>query len=156
MTTTPVTSITDEQLAEIESLASSINHWNMPKAFQEAEEGVHPSEWEWHVGAIDEDGNQYPLLHVNAHQYDSDDSELLARYYAACNQSAIIGLIARLRAAEADAKRFRLFIETVEAESAGATLTAQQKHLFHCMNSVDSVTTDQLIGFFDAAMERKA
>ena len=66
------------------------------------------------------------------------------------------GIIARLRAAEADAKRFRLFIETVEAESAGATLTAQQKHLFHCMNSVRSVTADQLIGFFDAAMERKA
>ena len=69
---------------------------------------------------------------------------------------AVKGLIARLRAAEADAKRFRLFIETVEAESAGATLTAQQMHLFHCMNSVSSVTADQLIGFFDAAIERKA
>ena len=103
----PVTSITDEQLADIEGLASSTKHWNMPKAFQEAEEGVHPNAWEWHVGAIDEDGNQYPLLHVNAHQYESNDSGLLARYYAACNQSAIIGLITRLRAAEADAKRFR-------------------------------------------------
>lgn len=107
MTTPIVPSISDEQLAELERLADSIKGWNMPEAFQEAEEGVHPDEWEWHVGAIDEDGNQYPLLHVNAHQYDSDDSEILARYYAACNRAAIQGLIARLRAAEADAKRYR-------------------------------------------------
>lgn len=102
MTTPIVPSISDEQLADLERLAESVKGWNMPEAFQEAEEGVHPDEWEWHVGAIDEDGNQYPLLHVNAHQYDSGDSELLASYYAACNREAVLGLIARLRAAEAD------------------------------------------------------
>lgn len=107
MTTPIVPSISDEQLAELERLAESVNGWNMPEAFQEAEEGVHPDEWEWHVGAIDEDGNQYPLLHVNAHQYDSGDSCMLASYYAACNREAVLGLIARLRAAEADAKRYR-------------------------------------------------
>ncbi len=102
----PVTSITDDQLAELEE-----------------------------------------FVHVELFADDAD---------AGLTMGEMRGLIARLRAAEADAKRFRLFIETVEAESAGATLTDQQKHLFHCMNSVSSVTVDQLIGFFDAAMERKA
>lgn len=121
----PVTSIADDQLAEIEKTAEIAS--------------LSGGDW-WNFS------NLYDLME------DSADIEFIA----AAKPKDILGLIARLRAAEADAKRFRLFIETVEAESAGATLTAQQKHLFHCMNSVSSVTADQLIGFFDAAMERKA
>lgn len=113
MTTSPVMTITDELLAELESMAAGIKGWNMPKVFQGDEEGVEPEHREWYVGTTDEDGNQYPLLHVNAHQYDSEDSEKLARYYAACNQQTILALlrhIAELKercvTAEKDARRY--------------------------------------------------
>lgn len=107
MTTPPVPSITDEQLAEIESAAIDVKGWTMREHFQEPEEGFLPEDWEWYVGAIDEEGNRYPLLNVNAHQYDSGDSEKLAKYYALVNRDALLALITRLRAAEADAARYR-------------------------------------------------
>jgi len=111
MTTPPVPSITDEQLAEIEAAAIDVKGWTMREHFQEPEEGFLPEDWEWYVGAIDEEGNRYPLLNVNAHQYDSGDSEKLAKYYALVNRDALLALITRLRAAEVDAARYRWLVE---------------------------------------------
>lgn len=107
MTTPPVPSITDELIAEIEAAAIDVKGWTMREHFQEPEEGFLPEDWEWYVGAIDEEGNRYPLLNVNAHQYDSGDSEKLAKYYALVNRDALLALITRLRAAEADVARYR-------------------------------------------------
>ncbi|HCR1638166.1 TPA: hypothetical protein ONA83_003583 [Pseudomonas aeruginosa] len=102
------TPISDEQLAELEQAAIEIKGWNLVDAFRYADPCIEDAEdEEWCVGSIDEDGNQYPVMEVNAHQYDSQDSELLAHYYGLCNRESILGLIARLRAAEADAKRYR-------------------------------------------------
>ncbi|WP_434035113.1 hypothetical protein [Pseudomonas aeruginosa] len=108
MTTPIVQSISDEQLAELEQAAIEIKGWNLVDAFRYADPCIEDAEdEEWCVGSIDEDGNQYPVMEVNAHQYDSQDSELLAHYYGLCNRESILGLIARLRAAEAYAKRYR-------------------------------------------------
>ncbi|HHW2622887.1 TPA: hypothetical protein ACUT60_002774 [Pseudomonas aeruginosa] len=95
------TPISDEQLAELEQAAIEIKGWNLVDAFRYADPCIEDAEdEEWYVGSIDEDGNQYPVMEVNAHQYDSQDSELLAHYYGLCNRESILGLIARLRAAE--------------------------------------------------------
>lgn len=107
MTTSPVTSVTDELIAELEALAVIVKGWNLPHAFQEPEEGFLPQDWEWHVGQIDEEGNRYPVLNANAHQYDSDDSEKLARYYAACNRDTILALLAEREELKRDAARYR-------------------------------------------------
>ncbi|MBS2057869.1 hypothetical protein [Pseudomonas aeruginosa] len=102
------TPISDEQLADLEQAAIEIKGWNLVDAFRYADPCIEDGEdEEWCVGSIDEDGNQYPVMEVSAHQYDSQDSELLAHYYGLCNRESILGLIARLRAAEADAKRYR-------------------------------------------------
>jgi len=108
MTNGLVMTVADELLAEIEALAVGVKGWNMTHAFQEPEEGFLPEDWEWHVGQIDEDDNRYPLLNVNAHQYDSSDSEKLARYYAACNRDTILSMaveLRRLRAENAELQR---------------------------------------------------
>lgn len=152
MNTPPVMSITDEQIAEIEARAASIKGWNMPEAFLEPEEGALPYEWEWHVGAIDEDGNQYPLLHVNAHQYDSDDSEALARYYAACNRESILALITRLREAEVDAKRYR-WLRMADWWSSPLCVIRSPKQ--QAKPGTDCPSRDRLDSAIDAAMGRK-
>ncbi len=107
MTTSPVVSLTDEMVAELEALANDAKGWNMPKAFMEPDAFEVEKDWEWYVGQIDEEGNQYPVLHVNAHQYDSEDSEKLARYYAACNLNTILALLAERAELKRDAERYR-------------------------------------------------
>jgi len=98
-------SITDEMVAELEALAISVQGWNMTAFFQEPDAFEVEADWEWHVGAIDEDGNKYPLLHVNASQYDSDDSEKIARYYAACSRDTILALLAERKELVMDRER---------------------------------------------------
>ena len=105
MTTPLVQSITDEMVAELEALAISVQGWNMTAFFQEPDAFEVEADWEWHVGAIDEDGNKYPLLHVNASQYDSDDSEKIARYYAACSRDTILALLAERKELVRDRER---------------------------------------------------
>lgn len=105
MSTSPVMSITDEMVAELEALAISVQGWNMTAFFQEPDAFEVEADWEWHVGAIDEDGNKYPLLHVNASQYDSDDSEKIARYYAACSRDTILALLAERKELIKDRER---------------------------------------------------
>jgi hypothetical protein len=142
MTTSPVVTITDELIAELESLAIEVKGWNMPVAFQEPEEGFLPDDWEWHVGRIDEEDNRYPLLHVNAHQYDSDDSERLARYYAACNRDTILALLAERAELKRDAERYRWLRENVKTEFYGDQLA----DMFTCTGA----KIDKLV---DAAMQ---
>jgi len=92
-------------VAELEALAISVQGWNMTAFFQEPDAFEVEADWEWHVGAIDEDGNKYPLLHVNASQYDSDDSEKIARYYAACSRDTILALLAERKELVMDRER---------------------------------------------------
>ncbi|HGK6468571.1 TPA: hypothetical protein ACJ5AY_001225 [Pseudomonas aeruginosa] len=109
------TPISDEQLADLEQAAIEIKGWNLVDAFRYADPCIEDAEdEEWCVGSIDEDGNQYPVMGVNAHQYDSQDSELLAHYYGLCNRESILGLIARLRAAEAELSLWRPIMDEVE------------------------------------------
>lgn len=108
MSNAPVVSVTDELIAELDALALSVKGWNLPHAFQEPEEGFLPQDWEWYVGQIDEEGNRYPVLNANAHQYDSEDSEKLARYYAACNRDTILALLAEREELKRDADKYRI------------------------------------------------
>jgi hypothetical protein len=116
MTTPLVPSITDEQIAEIEAAAENIRGWTMREYFQEPDAFEVEQDWEWYVGALDEEGNQYPLLHVDAHQYDSGDSELLAKYYAMVNRDTVLALISRLRAAERGAGRYRFIRDNCDRQ----------------------------------------
>ena len=105
--------ITDEIVAELESLAISVRGWNMTAFFQEPDAFEVEADWEWHVGAIDEDGNKYPLLHVNASQYDSDDSEKIARYYAACNRDTILALLTERAELKREVEQYRIAVAEV-------------------------------------------
>jgi hypothetical protein len=121
MTTPIVQTLTDELLGEIEAAANDVRGWTMREYFQEPDAFEAQQDWEWYVGAIDEDGNQYPLLNVNARQYDSDDSEKLARYYALVNRDNVLAMITELltlRAENAelrkDAERYRWRVKELD------------------------------------------
>lgn len=51
-----------------------------------------------------------------------------------------------------DAERYRLFAETIVAESSGIEMTAKQRALWGCMNGVTKVSSDELAAMFDAAL----
>jgi len=106
-TTAAVQTLTDELLGEIEAAANDVRGWTMREYFQEPEEGFLPADWEWYVGSMDEDGNRYPLLNVNAHQYDSEDSEKLAKYYALVNRDHVLAMAAELRTLRAENAELR-------------------------------------------------
>jgi uncharacterized protein YfkK (UPF0435 family) len=97
MTSAPVVSLTDELLAEIELAATEAKGWFLPDYFQEVSEGYPPEEWDWMVGRIDEDGNLFPVLTVNTMQYDSDDAEKLAKFYALVNRDNALAMATELR-----------------------------------------------------------
>lgn len=121
MTTSPVMTVTDELLAELEELAAGVKGWNMTNAFQEPEEGFLPEDLEWYVGQIDEDDNRYPVLNVNAHQYDSEDSEKLAQYYAACNRDKILSMTQELRRLRAENSELARVVKDVRWRVADTT-----------------------------------
>lgn len=129
MTTPPIQTLTDELLGEIEAAANDVRGWTMREYFQEPEEGFLPADWEWYVGSIDEDGNRYPLLNVNAHQYDSEDSEKLAKYYAMVNRDDVLAMAAELRTLRAenaelrkDAGRYRWLRDECQKHEGGLTI----------------------------------
>lgn len=134
MTTSPVMTVTDELLAELEYLAASVKGWNMPSAFAQEEEDLLQEEWEWHVGQIDEDGNLYPVMTINAQQYDSGDSELLARYYAACNRDTILSMTQELR---------RLRAENAELAQSLAESRANDQAAMGWLTSLRSASGDR-------------
>lgn len=102
-TTSPVTTVTDELLAELEDGAKGASHWNLDACFQIVEEGYLPDEWYWHIGHYDE-GNQYPVLLVDTDQYDAppEDAKAVARHYANCGSRKITAIVAELRLLRAD------------------------------------------------------
>jgi hypothetical protein len=103
MTTSPVTTITDELLAEIEAAANAVKGWQCGQAFQVVEEGHLPSEWYWHVGRVDEEDNQYPVLLVDTAQYDQpEQAECVAHYYAAVSRDTVLAMAAELRTLRAE------------------------------------------------------
>jgi hypothetical protein len=103
MTTSPVTTITDELLAEIEAAANAVKGWQCGQAFQVVEEGYLPGEWYWHVGMVDEEDNQYPVLLVDTAQYDQpEQAECVAHYYAAVSRDTVLEMAAELRALRAE------------------------------------------------------
>lgn len=150
------TPISDEQLAELEQAAIEIKGWNLVDAFRYADPCIEDGEdEEWCVGSIDEDGNQYPVMEVNAHQYDSQDSELLAHYYGLCNRESILGLIARLRAAEADAKRYRwLRSQPNDCSAPRIDICHWQRNGNDSVNEGEGLRLEEADKAIDAAMER--
>ena len=151
MTTPPIVSITDELISELERLAVDVKGWNMPEVFQEPEEGFLPEDWEWYVGQIDEEGNRYPLLNVNAHQYDSSDSEKLARYYAACNRDTILALLAERAELKRDAERWQMMVIIADEVTVAPDHRKNQAALSAYMGAVSSGL--YLAGAIDAAID---
>lgn len=79
--------------ARLRELAEEAGHWS----------GSFTHTWQsdapdyggiWQVGVIDEDGNQYPVIEVDADQYDAPgDSGKIARFFAAANPATILALL---------------------------------------------------------------
>lgn len=111
MTTSPVVSVTDELVAELEAAANGASHWSLPASFQVAEEGVAPEEWCWHVGGVCEAGYQYPVMQIDTEQYGAhEDAELVARFYAKANVSTILALLAERAELLRDRERLEFLI----------------------------------------------
>lgn len=84
------------ELAEDVSLwGSSLSHaWPSDPDFNDA----------WTVGSIDEDGNEYPVIEVDADCYDAPgDSEKLARFAVAASPATVLALLDEIEALRKDA-----------------------------------------------------
>lgn len=105
MTTSPVQSITDEQIAEIEALANAVPHqtWRAGNAYGKA------FILNYQVIADTPDG-AYVLMEGNNNF--PEDSVANAAYVGSAQPSTIRALISRLRAAEKDAGRYRHLVES--------------------------------------------
>lgn len=103
MTTPPVPSITDEQLAEIESAAQAATG----------------GEWEYRLGLIrtlpDSDGYVPIAIAPNSPKNWRGQRDRNMQYIAMAMPSAMLSLITRLRAAEADAQDFREKLRSANA-----------------------------------------
>jgi hypothetical protein len=133
VTTSPVTTITDDLLAEIESAAEAATNksWN------------------------DTLGDELEFADIDG----EDQAFILAA--SPENVHAIITELRTLRAENEalakDAERFRLFAETVVAEFNEKQLTPPQRALFTAMNSREEVSdVADLAAMFDAAMQESA
>lgn len=76
----------------LRELAEGVKHWGNSVA------DAWPSDPDyndtWSAGAIDGDGNKYPVLEVDADQYDAPgDSERLARFFTAANPATVLALM---------------------------------------------------------------
>lgn len=94
---------TNKQLRE---LAEGAAHWSGSLAH------VWPSDPDfndaWTVGTIDEDGNKYPVIEVDADQYDAPgDSERLARFFTAANPAAVLSLLDTIEILQAECDALR-------------------------------------------------
>lgn len=85
-------------IEELKRLASGLAGWqNLTECWPIEDDDCDPEEFDWAVGAIDEDGNDYSVMTVDAFQYDAPgESEKLARFYAAANPAAVLELIAKI------------------------------------------------------------
>lgn len=76
----------------LRELAEGVKHWgNSVADAWPADPDFNDS---WVAGAIDEDGNKYPVIEVDADQYDAPgDSERLARFFTAANPATVLTLL---------------------------------------------------------------
>jgi len=135
MTTSPVVTITDELLAEIEAAAKIAD----------------PISTELY-------GDRY----MRGHDYSRTDlSEPQDKYIRLLSAETVLSMAAELRTLRAqnaelarDAGRYQLFAETVVAEFNDKQLTPPQMALFAAMNAREQVSdVADLAAMFDAAMQ---
>ncbi|WP_263227103.1 hypothetical protein [Pseudomonas alabamensis] len=88
-------------------LASAAEAWHNLTECWPADE-ADDDEHDWQVGALDEDGNEYPVLTVDTANYDQPaDAEKLARYYAAANPKAVLALLEEIAALTKERDKLR-------------------------------------------------
>lgn len=83
--------------SKLKVLAEDTKGWDNLKDCwpEETEDG--DLEVNWFVGAVNDGDDKYPVLEVNTAQYDAlEDAGRLARFYAAANPAAVLGLIAEI------------------------------------------------------------
>lgn len=103
-------------LNELERLAQDVSGWSncsqhWPLEDEEAPDGVHI------VGAIDEGGERYDVMCIDADSCGTDgESAKLAAFYAAANPAAALELIERLKQAEQDVARHQMLYEIARRE----------------------------------------
>lgn len=107
--------MTDLNKHELRRLAEGTKGWqNLVECWPADQEH---SDADWEVGAIDEDGNRYPVISINTQQYDCEDgAEKLARFIAAANPSAVLSLLDELKAANARLHEVAVGCATAEQE----------------------------------------
>ena len=134
MTTSPVARITDEQLAELErALAGS------------------PTPGPWWVISDDcgneIDSHEGPIVEHTSFSQDEDMA-----FIAAANPACIASLIARLRAAEKDAARYRWLRDRAGVDFAFGDFMVFLHSGNYEISDQDKINTDQSI---DAAIEKQ-
>ena len=81
-------------LDALEQQASSLIGWDNLTECWPAE-----NKWDWEVGHRSESGDTYPVLTIATADYGAAyDTEKMARYHAAVRPSAILALIAEIKA----------------------------------------------------------
>lgn len=91
---------------QLREQAESVMHWSSSLT------AAWPSDPDftdaWTVGTIDEDGNRYPVIEVDADQYDAPgDSERLARFFTAANPATVLALLDDVEALQAECEKLR-------------------------------------------------
>lgn len=94
---------TNKQLRE---LAEGVKHWG--SSIADAWPSDPDSNDTWSAGAIDEDGNKYPVIEVDADQYNAPgDSERLARFFTAANPATVLALLDAYEALQVECAQLR-------------------------------------------------
>lgn len=99
------------ELEKLKALAEEVKGWsNCNQAWVDVSEDT-PAVV---VGHINEDGETFPVVTVDCDQYyEAQDSIKLARFYAAANPAAVLGLIERL----GEAPRWRDVVDELPQEA---------------------------------------
>lgn len=89
----------------IKALSANVKCWrNVNKAWEETEDEVTIAK----VGAIDEDGNKYPVITVDCSDYYADDDSIkVAQYIAAVNPETITNIIEYSESLQSENERLR-------------------------------------------------
>lgn len=89
----------------IKALSANVKGWlNVNQAWEETECEVTIAK----VGAIDEDGNKYPVISVNCSDYYADDDSIkVAQYIAAVNPETITNIIEYSESLQSENERLR-------------------------------------------------
>lgn len=119
---------------QLRERAESVMHWSSSLT------AAWPSDPDfndvWAVGAIDEDGNRYPVIEVDAaDQYDAPgDSERLARFFTTANPATVLTLLDDVETLQAEREKLAEALETllevrvVEADVSYGLAYAKAEH----------------------------